>query len=567
MADRCAGCMNKFKRFEKPHMCPECHRNFCSICLPGGEHGKKSKQQVHAQIPEREVCVYCSRKQKQVNLKEETEILENFKERFYKHAHTEPPVQTKVQLDRDKVKPAEIGGVARAEPQLSEQDRLLEERLRRLKESHKTDVHTHSDDEIKQKLARLRGEEESRDSASNAPAQLPDKTTQFEQATDLMKEAADEVKLDEKLAEMNRQKEEDLHNRFQALMGRESAASKQPTSDTIGKSNSEIQQFLEDLEIEITEEDPEALLQDLSEYQKKTEGHAFAELRSSGLIAKVGEVDKEGKLDTSEVDPLSRNVADIAPYPVLPGGVDPSETPRLDLEKKNQAEIAKLIGETEEEIAADKQREEKKQDFLREASERLAELRAKDGTNTSDANGRDCIVRSKPKDSLSFTWEHFGPPKRSDVDAPAMSSSVHASAARQLGITDSVELPGGEGRDIDDDVKLLLEQMMAEAALEDKLEAGGYGHYLDESGEKGGDKRAEKGDQKSAMATAAGGYTSWGKEDEFPWCCICNNDAVLRCQECDGDLYCQRCFSEGHEQFGLFDHHYTLYEQPARRNK
>ncbi|KAL3873197.1 hypothetical protein ACJMK2_036342 [Sinanodonta woodiana] len=51
-------------------------------------------------------------------------------------------------------------------------------------------------------------------------------------------------------------------------------------------------------------------------------------------------------------------------------------------------------------------------------------------------------------------------------------------------------------------------------------------------------------------------------DDELPYCCICTADAVLRCHDCDLDLYCAKCWKESHTELGMEDHRTSKYTPP-----
>ncbi|NXG43660.1 ANCHR regulator, partial [Psilopogon haemacephalus] len=104
-------------------------------------------------------------------------------------------------------------------------------------------------------------------------------------------------------------------------------------------------------------------------------------------------------------------------------------------------------------------------------------------------------------------------------------------------------------------IRRVLKQLTEEAVLD---EASGFNIPPDQTTQSRPSLQYlhKKAKQKTTTAFTRAGDSD---EDELPWCCICNEDATLRCHGCDGDLYCQRCFREGHDEFDLKDHHTSRY--------
>ncbi|XP_006158747.1 abscission/NoCut checkpoint regulator [Tupaia chinensis] len=122
---------------------------------------------------------------------------------------------------------------------------------------------------------------------------------------------------------------------------------------------------------------------------------------------------------------------------------------------------------------------------------------------------------------------------------------------------DTVTLQDYRLPDSDDDedeetaIQRVLQQLTEEAALD---EASGYNIPVEPA------PRAQAHPCRAEPEATA--PRPEAEEEELPWCCICNEDATLRCTGCDGDLYCARCFREGHDAFELKEHQISAYKPP-----
>lgn len=452
----CYSCMKEFKRFNKPHTCPQCRRAFCSNCLKYED----------PTVGNQKVCLACHRHSERRTQEQDKEVLKNFKDRYYRpiqDAQTVPYYRPKLATSSDAADGSQASSHSSRYGFTDPQDLELELRFRDLKGPF---VMPPSEAELRSRMEHFRSDghsarHDSREDHGASVSVRPPKT-EAQQSDDLMKQMKDEAALDRR----PQGKDDDFQGHLDGMGSRGEWMSARSEADQPG---------------------------------------------GPGATSKQRQA---GRGD----DPI-----------------DPKE-------------VERVMDEARQLLDAEKESAKQDERFIADAHDKLQGIIGADGSHDNPP----VPGRGAGGGGSKFKW---GP----DSEEPGYGDFL---------------LEGEDGDDFDVEIQKLIGQMVEESKLEEKLESSGINpEEVEQHANKRGELRAtstaapaqSKG-LPQATALPPQSCPSATKisypVDELPWCCICNDDADIVCQDCNNDLYCMRCFKHGHEEFAMYSHRYQLYERP-----
>ncbi|KAI9713772.1 MAG: hypothetical protein M1828_001366 [Chrysothrix sp. TS-e1954] len=134
------------------------------------------------------------------------------------------------------------------------------------------------------------------------------------------------------------------------------------------------------------------------------------------------------------------------------------------------------------------------------------------------------------------------------LQEPRESSTNHADVTRDPARPDSSDMRHAEEDPRDD---ALLDQQAANEYVQNALsdaavETSGADELELPSAPTAAPQGPSATEPKDSRRLSKYKLSNYTDEDTETWCTICNDDATLMCKGCDSDLYCSRCWKEGH---------------------